>query len=219
MSPVENSPFDKMDPPEIQLYDGNGYSNTTAFVMTPAREKAALLLAIGDMSIDEVAAAINSAVSTVRVWNRFPAFKQEVRRIRDEILEEIRLQGISSKANRLKIYNDLAKSALSIIEANRKAYGANPRAPGDESGLIGERFVDTRSDGVISEYYYLDNIVRSIQSVLKQAAQELGEWDEKGSTMDVRVLVARVSELEGLTEEERQLVEQKSMAYLSQMGV
>lgn len=211
MTSQEISPFDVRP-------NNDRPSQTRAIRMTQKRQKAALLIAVGDLSWKEIAAVVGVALGSIYEWNRHSIFREEVKRLRAEILDEIKQRGIASKANRLKIYDDLAQSTLSIIEANKKAYGDNPRTPGDDSGLIGERLIDTRGSGVVSEYFYMDKIVSTLQSVLKQAAQELGEWEEKSGVMDVRVLVAKIADIEGLTEDERKMAEASATKYLAQMG-
>src|SRR5262245_16573423 len=80
------------------------HTNAHDFRWTPARRKAAELLAQDALSHDEIAVHLTINPSTLTRWKRHPDFVAKVEASAAALAEEIRKEGIANKQNRLDSY-------------------------------------------------------------------------------------------------------------------
>jgi AcrR family transcriptional regulator len=165
------------------------------FPWTEQTEKAAELLAVGELTVGEIAEAAGVSRQTIYNWRDHPEFKARVDDRLEEIRREIRRVGIADQLRRVHALNDRWNKMKRVIEAR----GADPtmaECPGGDTGLMvrtikkvvleddttpadeenrprGPRAVE------VAEYAVDTGLLKELRDHEKQAAQELGQWLEK----------------------------------------
>ena len=168
--------------------------NVSEFEWTKTREKAALLVANGQLTEDEIAAKLSINRRTLVRWKTEEAFKARVAEHVAAIREALKDNGIAEKLNRVAAYNDRWKRMQEVIEQRAKAH-ADVEAGGN-TGLVvrqikgigkGENFRE------VEEYAVDTGLLRELREHEKQAAQELGQLTEKAE-LNVSVDVTKLTD-------------------------
>lgn len=143
-----------------------------------------MLLAENDLSDVEIAREIGVNPRTLIRWKQNPEFSERIDIIRDQIADQIRAEGIANRKNRVGMLDDLASRLYQLIEARGREMASRQDAP--PGGALGLLVEQTRVIGqgqnqqVITEHQYDSAVVRDLSGLLKQAAQEMGQWMPAG---------------------------------------
>jgi len=89
--------------------------------LSPQREKAARLVAIGGQSVEEIAAEVGVTRQAVWRWQQLPEFKVRVRLVEAELDAEVYRTGLAKRRNRVTALDALAtrlKRAVSVPKPN-----------------------------------------------------------------------------------------------------
>ncbi len=130
-------------------------------------------------------------VSTLTAWTRVPAFRARVAEVRAAVLQATQDVLVAEKAARLRVINDLVVKALNLIAA-RAQDPELANVPGYATGLLVRKFqgVGRGADFRLVEEYVTDtSLITAIRELLKQAAIEVGEWNDK-ATVDLNATQA-----------------------------
>ncbi len=173
--------------------------NPTPFEWTVARERAAALLADGELTGEEVADEVGVSRWTLWSWRQHPEFAARVRAITERAAEELERHAIALKARRMRTYDQRWRALLAIIAA-RAADPAMRSVPGGTTGLLVRRVKSIGSGEnaqVIEEYEVDRGLLAELRELEKQAAIEAGQWTSK---TEVRGVVASVSVIPDIQE-------------------
>jgi len=157
------------------------------FAWTRKRQEAALLMADAALTRKQIEAKLRIPQRTLADWCLHPQFKQRVEELRDEIREELRSIHIAVLENRLKHLQHRHDLMMQII-AERAADQNMAHVPGGRTGLMVRDVKSVRpgDDAEMVELYEVDAaLLRELRETEKQAAQELGQWEEKQSVRSV----------------------------------
>jgi hypothetical protein len=137
--------------------------------------RAAMHVADGRMTNDEIAADVGVSRSTLAKWKLRESFRTEVERIRATLRDQVLLEGITLKANRIRTLNDLYKRIEQII-AERAADPAMQNIPGGTTGLM-KRTIKSIGSGanaaIIVEGTFDIALCKESRAILAQMAKEM----------------------------------------------
>lgn len=168
------------------------------------RRKAAALVAAGEQNDEQIAADCGVHVVTLWRWRKQPEFAARVQELLDKAAAEADAKGITEKANRVRVLNDLHEKQLRVI-AERANDPAMQRIPGGKTGLLvrqvklvkvyegsgeyteamadldtpPEKLRSAKQDVEVAEYVVDTGLLGEIRQYSKQAAQEMGQWTER----------------------------------------
>jgi hypothetical protein len=166
--------------------------NATPFTWTIAREKAAALLADGELTDREIAAQVGVDRPTLWRWRQHPDFAGRVRETVEKAGEEMARHAIARKVRRMRAYDERWRELQRVI-AERAADPAMQSFPGGRTGLL-VRTVKVIGSGEAArqvEEYRLDaGLLKELRELERQAAVEAGQWTTKS---EVRGAAASVS--------------------------
>src|SRR5262245_59267178 len=108
-------------------------ANVREFTWNKQREKAAALLAAGDLSDGEIADQIGITDRQLRRWKQQPAFSARVAEIVDRTRRAIEEKGIALKQNRIAALVDRQQRMQRVIEARATEHR---NVPGGDTGLL-----------------------------------------------------------------------------------
>lgn len=177
-----------------QLYASNGGNGTKAYV-------------------DAGYSANGANVSASQVLAR-PYIRERIVELKEvasvrmaAVLDETMDLALHDRKIRVQELTRMYQSVSRLVSA-RAADPSHLDVPGSETGLLAIKFKETKS-GLYKEATFDDSVVTTRQSVLKQVAQELGQWVEKGETehtvQSIEQLPAKMlDELIELGEKEKQ---------------
>lgn len=156
--------------------------NVSGSTLSANQIQAAQMLADGSFTVAEIAEQIGVKDRTIYRWQKDPEFQATLNRHRD-VLEAVILQeGIARKAQRIKRYAERLAKLDRVIE-ERGSDWRMADTPGGTTGLIVRQL---KSIGVgahnreVEEFVVDTGLLREIRELEKQAAQELGQWIDKG---------------------------------------
>jgi hypothetical protein len=186
------------------------------FRWTTAKTQAAELVAQDQLTDDEIATTAGVNRRQLTRWKQHPDFKARVQEHLDTFREKIAAEGVINKQFRLGRLNDLQARLQAVIDARAEEHA---EIPGGKTGLLvrtvklvkvynseerpqdggdGETLYSAKRDIQVEEYVVDTATIREIREVLKQAAQETGQWVEKqaqtdadGKTLPLAELMAR----------------------------
>lgn len=151
-----------------------------------AWQLAALMVARGEKTKQQIAAELSITVVTLGRWEAEPEFAAEVEAIRASFRQGLIDKGIADKANRLEYYENIMRRMFVIIEA-RSCEPDAELVRGERSGLIA-RDVRFSKTGEPIDIGRVDKALLSeIREYLKQAAIEVGDWQERQTVTNVNV--------------------------------
>jgi hypothetical protein len=152
--------------------------NATPFTWTIAREKAAALLADGELTDREIAAQVGVDRPTLWRWRQHPDFAARVRSILERAAEELERHAIALKNRRMAGYDRRWRALQQVIE-ERAADPSMEGVPGGRTGLL-VRTLKTVGSGEAArqvEEYRLDAaLLKELRELERQAAEEAGQW-------------------------------------------
>lgn len=157
--------------------------NPTLFEWTKEQIDAAKDVATGELTQEEIAAKAGVERMTLYRWRKHPEFAARI----DEHVEEFRRaasqRGIGALHRRVAAQDDRWQRMQRII----KERGAAPdmqAIPGGSTGLLVRSYksIGGGEDAEkVEEYTFDTGLAKSMLDHEKQAAQELGQWEEKVS--------------------------------------
>lgn len=144
------------------------------------KEKAAVLLGLGELTIAEIAKDLDVAERTVYRWQTDSEFQARVDENREAIRKEVLRVGITNQVNRLKRLDKRWRQIDQLItERGREMDGD---VAGGGTGLLAH---DKKSIGSGDSAYEVDvyradvALLKEERELAKQAAIEIGQWQEK----------------------------------------
>jgi hypothetical protein len=152
-----------------------------------ASERAALLVAEGDLSYPAIADRLGVARMTLWRWRQAPEFRARVAEHLAEIREDVRRCGVADRHRRVAAYNARWSKLNGVIEARAKD-PAMQGVPGGATGLLVRkvRRLAVEADGddrkrtrEVEEFVVDGVLLRELRELEKQAAQDLGQWAER----------------------------------------
>ena len=150
-------------------------------------EAACVLLAEDRLKDYAIANEVGVTSSTISAWKKKAEFQSRIMWYRGEAARHIYSVGLGQKENRVAALAERWRRMHSLIEARARAYGADPKAIGGNTGLIVKiEKVDPKGGKVIS-YEFDAALDRALRDTEKQAAIELGQWTEKRASLNVNV--------------------------------
>lgn len=150
-----------------------------AFTWNPNSEKAAQLIADGQLSLGQIAEEVGVDRRTLWNWRQIPAFAARVEEHLDEFRDEVLRRGIAVRERRVKALNHRWNQMQALINARAEAMAD---VPGGSTGLLAHdvKGIGKGADFERVDVYLFDAaLLRELREHEKQAAQELGQWTEK----------------------------------------
>lgn len=141
------------------------------------RDKAAYLLAVDDLTDEEISKDVGISRSTLIRWKNQPDFQQAIDGHRQEIRKRIRSRGIAIIENRIQGQHDRWLRMRRIIDERAAAPGMLD-IPGGTTGLLVKRLrqVGTGKNAEVVEEYELDAaLLRELREIENLVANELGQ--------------------------------------------
>jgi hypothetical protein len=150
-------------------------------VLTAKKQRAAILLAEDELTDEAIAAEVGIGTRTLRHWKRDPAFSEAVRDHTATLNRAISRFSVAKRRKRVQTLQRLADACLQIIEA-RAADPDFRRAPGGTSGLLTHdvKVIGYGDNARKVDVYRVDTALSAeLRNILRQAAQEVGQWSER----------------------------------------
>lgn len=151
------------------------------FLWTPKRESAALLVFADELSDEKIAENLGIHRSTLSEWKLRPEFIARVSEHHAAYRLRIRTRGIAIVENRIAAVQDRWERMRRVIE-ERAAAPEMQNVPGGKTGLLVH---DVKSVGAGAsaervDLYEVDTgLLKELRDHERQAAQELGQWQEE----------------------------------------
>jgi len=127
-------------------------------------------------------AAPTARLRSLKSWSSAFGWQTRLGQVADEERQAIVAQGIAERQNRVDAYGDRWGRMRQVI-AERAADKELADVPGGKTGLLVRTFrtIGGRGDPQIVEEFAVDvGLLREMREIEKQAAQDLGQWVEKG---------------------------------------
>ncbi len=151
----------------------------TSQKLTGKQELAASLVAQDLLSDEKIAEEVGINRRTIMAWKqKIPAFNERVDALRAEFAEIARKEAIYTVEGRIKQAADRHRRLQQLIDA-RAAEGG--KAPGADTGLLVKNYKSIGSGEYATAYeeWTTDvGMLREMREIEKQAAQDLGQWEQ-----------------------------------------
>ncbi len=151
------------------------------FRWSGARRLAASLLAIDELTDEQIAAEVGVSGRALWYWKAHPVFKAEVGRLTHEAAGKVLARGIAKKANRIARLDE-RWNLMQQVRIERAADPAVQDVPGGKTGLIVRQVkqIGAGRDAQLVEEYAVDVAsLREEREMEKQAAQDVGDWEKR----------------------------------------
>ena len=172
------------------------------------KHKAAIHLAEGFLTTSAVARELNISRSTLNEWRNDPDFQAVQAEYEEQIRADCLSLSIANKFDRLQTLDMLYRKGKQIISARQERYGrevaeaesaenATRRFFGDDTppeaatGLMVKNVTMSATGQKVINWAYDSALAKDLKDTEKQAAQELGQWDEK-STVDMQQSITAI---------------------------
>jgi len=155
-----------------------------AFAWDETKEQAAVLVAVGELTGQEICKECGIVESTLYLWKNSEEFQSRVQENRDEIRKRVFSEGVADLANRVRRYNRRWNQINRIFE-QRAADTTHAGVPGWDTGLLchEQKSLGSGEIATVIDVYKADvGTIKEERELAKQAAQELGQWEEKTRT-------------------------------------
>lgn len=138
------------------------------------QEQAAVDLAEGSRSMREIARRAGVNEMTLWNWRQHPEFKAKVEEHRKVFAGMVLTYGLTQKATRLQALQDQYDQIMAVVEARgRDLEDRYPEVPGGATG-----YVYPKNTAYGTEYLIDTKTAALLNDIRKQAAIEVGEWNE-----------------------------------------
>ena len=153
--------------------------DTKTFPWEPPHLKAATLLAEDELTDQEIATTVGVCRATLAVWKKHPEFAKRVQEVKVELGDVFLRYAIGRRLRRIRRLED----NYCRLQAVRDARAADMQGvPGGASGFLVRQFktLGKGASAVVKEEYVFDAALeRAMRELLKQAAMESGQWQER----------------------------------------
>ena len=153
------------------------------FVWTNQKEEAAQLLSDGRLTHEAIGLKVGVHRVTIAKWNSLPEFSARVEELNEEFRRSTAHLAIARREKRVNALNQRWLAMQRVID-ERADDPSMTDVPGGRTGLIVQdwKTVGVGDNAVARATYSVDTgLLKMILDHEKQAAQELGQWVEKGS--------------------------------------
>lgn len=167
------------------------------FQWNAKRERAAALVADDSLSDEQIAAELKVGRATLARWKDRPEFIARVREIVESVRAALEAKGIAARQNRIDALNERHELMREVIRQRASAYQGE--GVGGSTGLIVKdvKGIGRGYDFQVVEVYGVDTgLLRELREHEKQMAQELGEWQERSTQVNVDLTNCSDDELE-----------------------
>lgn len=162
----------------------------------PRHDRAVALVAADDLSDERIAADVGIVKRVLERWKHDPRFRAEVAAQRERIREAVLSQGIADRVQRVRAL-DARWQAMNAVIAARKEANRRRALREDTDDITFSEYHDAGADGGLMthtvlnlkgggtrEFWDVDvALLKEIREHEKQAAQEVGQWIDKPSTV------------------------------------
>jgi Helix-turn-helix of insertion element transposase len=148
------------------------------------REEAAQLIAAGELSDSDIAEKVGVTRKSIWDWRRDPEFMARVDKIVDQISVSLSRRAISHVERRVDALNTRWLGLQRIVD-ERAVAPEYASAPGGDTGLLVRRVKlvgSGKKTRVVEEFAVDLSLLAELRKLEKQAAQELGQWKNKGNS-------------------------------------
>lgn len=160
------------------------------WVWTHQREQAASLLALDQLTDNEIAAQVGIDRNTLWLWKKSPEFAGKVRSLAELVHESVMQQGIAIKANRVRHLNERYQKLRQVVDERAAHYSSHEDpevrdAPGVTTGLLVRqiRMIGTgRAAREVVEFVVDTTLLREMRAIEEHTAREMGQWTDKNET-------------------------------------
>jgi hypothetical protein len=152
-----------------------------AFSWSKASDRAAQLIAEGDLTLAQIGESVGRDQRTLWNWRQHPEFVARIDEHLAIFRDEVRRRGIAVRERRINALNDRWLRLHSVIE-QRAADPAMAAVPGGATGLLVHdvKGIGSGESARVVDLYEVDvGLLRELREHERQAAQELGQWTEK----------------------------------------
>ncbi len=153
----------------------------TGFSWSPNRERAAQLLAEDDLSDEEIAKIVRVNRKQLWKWKCKPEFQAKIEELQKRMGNIIHRRGIARKTRRLAVM-DRRYEGMQQIMRERAAAQEMQDVPGGKSGQLVHTIKSVgggENAQVVDEYEFDAALAKEMRELEKQAAVEVGQWEEK----------------------------------------
>jgi len=177
----------------------------SAFEWDSTKEEAAMLIAVGELTNDEISERLDIGIATLYRWKTYQEFKDRVKELKDAIRKEIMDTSIGDIVQRIRRANKRWMAIDKLIAARGSSLECK-NAPGGDTGLLtyDMKVIGTGPMQQTVEVFTFDAaLLREERELQKYVSQELGQWTEKqnvelnGNIKDMS-LEARQKEVEAI---------------------
>lgn len=147
------------------------------------RDRCAVLVAEDKLTNEEIAAAIGVARQTVDYWKTRQEFKERVQSHIEAFREAVLNKGIADVVKRVSALDDRWNRMKQVIE-ERAVSPQMQNVAGGKTGLLVHQVkaVGKGEDFQLIDLYVVDDgLLSEMRATEKQAAIEVGQWDEKST--------------------------------------
>jgi hypothetical protein len=199
----------------------------TPFEWTGARERAAALLADGELTDQGIADEVGVNRWTLWSWKRHPDFKARVADHVDRLGKLAARYVLGRRAARLAALQR-RHDALEAVIAERAAQPGMESVPGGRTGLLVKTVKQLGSGDaavLVNEYRVDGVLLKDLREIEKQAAIECGQWVRKGEVSGQvehtvgRSVLPEIAELRKLPPEELVRMHQEMLRLPGPNGV
>ena len=150
-----------------------------------AYEKAALLVAQGELTYVQIAELVDITRETLWAWRKEPEFERLVQEHIVELVDVVREFGIGKLHYRVRARDRRHKLLMSVIDERAKCAPGAAIAPGAATGLL-VHTVKSIGSGEnaekIDEYKVDVGLLAELRALEFETAKELGQWVDRQET-------------------------------------
>jgi hypothetical protein len=163
----------------------------SAFSWTHRTIPAAQAVAEDRLTDEQIAASVGVTKQTLERWKKHPEFQQRVAEIVEKYRQAVLSEGIADVVNRVKALGDRWGRMQQVIEARGKRY-RDYRAKYDDDPVVSTNFIPDEAEtglvilietptkeGLKREWSVDTSLLSEMRATEKQAAIEVGQWQEK----------------------------------------
>jgi transposase-like protein len=159
------------------------------FKWSDQTEEAACLVAESNLSMGAIAAKVGVVYTTLWRWKKHPEFAGRVEEHLARFREDVRRRGVAILEKRVSAVNDRWVRLQQIIE-ERADHADYAEAPGGKTGLLVKTIKQIGSGEnarEVMEFAVDVGLLKELREHEKQAAMELGQWDDRGNNEATKV--------------------------------
>ena len=123
--------------------------------------------------------ALRVGARTLQRWHAHREFQDEIDRLKREIAEAVKAEGIANRQNRIDRHVDIDQRLWQVV-SERAADPTLAGVPGGTTGLIVRQLKQVgagREAQLVEEFAIDTGLERAIRANMQQVAQELGQWE------------------------------------------